>query len=85
MLLWQRPFFPWRSRGEGDAPNVGVLNDGLAHFGTKAVNQVEHALGETDALMMTARWLAVKGVISEGLATMVLPINKAGATFHDSK
>ena len=35
--------------------------------------------------MMTARWLAVKGVISEGLATMVLPINRAGATFHDSK
>ena len=35
--------------------------------------------------LTSARRVAVRGVSSDGLATIVLPISSAGATFHDSK
>jgi hypothetical protein len=41
--------------------------------------------GNPAAFAMRAKWNAVIGVISEGLATTVLPVASAGAIFHVSR
>ena len=70
--------------GEGDLIYAEMFRDGLTCRVTVTSDDVDDAGGKPASMTREHMRSAVRGVNSEGLSTIVLPVARAGPNFHAS-